>query len=164
MRKQLEENVALNDARNVVVVPYGISDRAERRLFLHDKRNSGESHFGAPSEDGLELRRLQDVIPEEDLRRVCYIKIDVEGMEEAVLADLHQLLPRLSPNLTIVAELRICEPLREILARYRAAGFQAYRLENEYPIYRYTSGEVFPAAPIESFPDEMIDAALVRRG
>ena len=34
MRKQLEENAALNDARNVVVVPYGISDRAERRSVL----------------------------------------------------------------------------------------------------------------------------------
>jgi FkbM family methyltransferase len=164
LRRELEENVALNDARNVVVVPYGISDRAERRVFLHDAWNPGESHFGGLSEGGLELRRLQDVIPEDDLSRVCYIKIDVEGMEGAVLSDLYRLLPRLSRNLTIVAELRIGENLREILARYRAAGFEAYRLENQYSIYKYTSPEVRPARPIDSFPDAMIDAALVRRG
>ena len=45
----------------------------------------------------------------------------------------------------------------------RAAGFQAYRLENEDSIYRYTSPEVFAAMPMDSFPDAMIDAALVRR-
>jgi FkbM family methyltransferase len=167
LRVRLQENLALNEVHNVVVVPFGISDRTERRAFYPEThtRNTGESHFGEPSQDGLELRRLQDVISEEDLGRVSLIKVDVEGMEAIVLKDLLTLVPQLNPNLTIVAEVRMCERLRVLLTRYRDAGFVPWLLENEYPIYRYTCSRVLPARRMSEFPaDGQIDVALTRAG
>lgn len=165
LRARLEENLALNGVRNVVVVPFGISDRAERRAFHAEThtRNTGESHFGELSEDGLPLRRLQDVISAEDLPRVSLIKVDVEGMEAAVLADLLTLAPRLNPDLTIIAEIRMSESLWGLLDRYREAGFSPSTLENEYPIYDYASGQVSPAQPMMRYPAKgQIDIALTR--
>ena len=165
LRARLEENLALNHLRNVVVVPFGISDRAERRAFYSETktRNTGESHFGELSEDGLPLRRLQDVISEEDLARVSLVKVDVEGMEATVLADLLTLAPQLNPNLTIIAEVRMCESLCGLLDRYRDAGFFPSLLENEYQIYHYASGQVSPARPMRCFPVKgQIDIALAR--
>lgn len=167
LRARLRENLVLNGAQNVLVVPFGISDRTERRAFYPEThtRNTGESHFGEPSQDGLELRRLRDVISEGDLGRVGLIKVDVEGMEAIVLNDLLTLVPRLHPNLTIVAELRMCESVRVLLTRYRDAGFVPWLLENEYPIYRYTCSRVLAASPMSDFPDDgQIDIALTRAG
>ena len=100
---------------------------------------------------------------EEDLARVRLVKVDVEGMEATVLADLLTLSPQLNPNLTIIAEVRMCESLRGSLERYRDAGFFPSLLENKYPIYDYTSGQVSPAKPMPHFPVEgQIDIALAR--
>jgi len=165
IRERLLANLELNRIANVTVVPYGISDRSERRMFTLSKANHGASHFDAPSEDGLELRRLSEVIPEAELTRVSLIKIDVEGMELQVMRDILKLLPRLPPDVTITAELRIDDTLKALLAQFRLLGFRTMLLKNDYKMWRYSRGEVSDPEPVEQqLPVGQHDVALVRGG
>lgn len=161
IRLRLEDALRRNAVTNVTVVPYGISDRSERRAFTISAANLGASHFGEPSEDGLELRRLGDVIPADQLARLSFIKIDVEGMEGAVMRDIATLLPQLPQELTLCAELRMNAELRAVVQDFRDAGMGSLHLPNRYSMFDY------PAHPIEAEPcddpgDGQIDLALVR--
>jgi FkbM family methyltransferase len=162
IRARLEDALTRNGITNVTVIPYGISDRSERRSFEQASANLGASKFGEVSDDGIELRRLADVIPAEDLARLSFIKLDVEGMEAPVMRDLTGLLGRLPQELTICAELRIDPEMQELLARFRDAGFAFLDLPNRYTMFDY------PAHPLEaaeiSVPNTgQLDLALVRR-
>lgn len=162
IRARLEDALTRNGIRNVIVVPYGISDRTERRSFSLSSANLGASKFGEPSEDGIELRRLSEVIPAADLARLSFIKIDVEGMEAPVMRDLCEILPQLPRALTVCAELRIDEEMQRILAAFSASGFSAEILPNAYSMFAYPTP---PAEPqIAPIPREgQHDLALTRR-
>jgi FkbM family methyltransferase len=161
IRLRLEDALHRNGIRNVVVVPYGISDRIERRSFTISTANLGASKFGAPSEDGLELRRLADVIPAEDLARLSFMKIDVEGMEDAVMRDVAGLLADLPRSLTLCAELRVNAAMREVLAPFCDAEFRFLHIPNRYTMFDYPA---HPTAtePCPELPDGQFDFALVR--
>lgn len=162
IRARLEDALARNGITNVTVIPYGISDRSERRSFEQASANLGASKFGEVSEDGIELRRLADVIPAADLARLSFIKLDVEGMEAPVMRDLAGMLGRLPHELTICAELRIDPEMQALLAQFRTAGFSFLELPNRYTMFDY------PAHPLEAVEIEtpctgQLDLALVRR-
>ena len=161
IRLRLEDALTRNAVTNVTIVPYGISDRTERRAFTISAANLGASHFGEPSEDGLELRRLADVIPADQLARLSFIKIDVEGMEGAVMRDIATLLPALPQELTLCAELRMNAELRAILEDFRKAGMSSLHLPNRYSMFDYPAHPTAPE-PCDAPGDGQIDLALVR--
>jgi len=162
IRARLEDALARNGITNVTVIPYGISDRSERRSFEQASANLGASKFGEVSEDGIELRRLADVIPAQDLARLSFIKLDVEGMEAPVMRDLAGLLGTLPRELTICAELRIDPEMQELLAQFGKAGMKFLELPNRYTMFDYPD---HPLEPIEiAVPGTgQLDLALVRR-
>ncbi len=162
IRARLEDALARNVIANVTVIPYGISDRSERRSFEQASANLGASKFGAVSEDGIELRRLADVIPPQDLARLSFIKLDVEGMEAPVMRDLAGLLGQLPRELTICAELRIDPEMQALLAQFREAGFTFFELPNRYTMFDYPAHPL-AAAEIAEPPLGQLDLALVRR-
>ena len=162
IRARLENALARNAIANVTVIPYGISDRGERRSFEQASVNLGASKFGEVSEDGIELRRLADVIPPDHFARLSFIKLDVEGMEAPVMRDLVELLDRLPQELTICAELRVDHEMQALLARFREAGMTILEIPNRYTMFDY------PAHPLEAVEIEapgtgQLDLALVRR-
>jgi FkbM family methyltransferase len=162
IRARLEDALARNAITNVTVIPYGISDRSERRAFEQASANLGASKFGEVSEDGIELRRLADVIPAEDLARLSFIKLDVEGMEAPVMRDLAGMLGELPRELTICAELRIDPEMQEMLAQFRTAGFAFRELPNRYTMFDYPDHPL-EAVEIETPDTGQLDLALVRR-
>jgi FkbM family methyltransferase len=165
IRARLQRNIRLNSADNIQVVPYGISNRSERRVFTLARGNLGASKFGAEvAEGGLELRQLIDVIAPEVLARVTLIKVDVEGMEAAVLSDVAELLPKLSPNVVVASELRRSPEIEQILARFESAGFGLLLLENDYSMYAYAAGQVSTPRMIATLPEGQHDVALVPAG
>ena len=160
--KKLRDNLALNQSDNVVVMPYGISDKAERREFVLDGSNLGASHFGQPSDNGLELVRLRSIIEATDLSRVSIVKVDVEGFEVPVLRDILNLISELGAQLTIVSEIRNTPEACALLKDFRASGFRALALSNEYRIIDYIDGSVAPPCEVTELPRGQTDIALVR--
>jgi len=162
IRARLEAQLALNQVTNVTVIPYGISDRAERRAFHLSAANLGASRFGEPTaQGGLELRRLAEAVPASWLARARFVKIDVEGMEAPVLRDIMTLLPDLPHDVCLCAELRIDDDLRPILAELQASGFAALELPNHYSMFDYPTHPT-SALPANDFADGQVDIALKR--
>jgi FkbM family methyltransferase len=162
IRARLEQALALNGLGNVTVIPYGISDRAERRSFHLSQANMGASRFGeAVAEGGIELRRLADVVPADMLARLSFIKIDVEGMEVAVMRDIARIMPQLPQALTLCAELRMDEAMQAIVRDFQDAGMECLLLPNLYTMFDYPSHPLAPQAVDEPGPGQL-DVALVR--
>lgn len=164
IRARLQDALERNGLTNVTVVPYGISDRAERRSFILSSANLGASRFGAVSEgeEGIELRRLVDVIPAEMLPRLGFIKIDVEGMEAAVMRDIAAMLPSLPQQLTLCAELRMDDEMRQIVRDFQGHGMECLLLPNHYTMFAYP-GHPLEAEKVEDPGSGQLDVALIRR-
>lgn len=172
IRARLERHLELNGVRNVVVLPFGVSNRSEERyLKLSGESNCGDTHFvDDPGEANIEgrlpLRRLVDLVPAADLARCGLIKVDVEGMEVEVLEDLLENLPLMRRKLTICAEIRRFESSAErvdgLVRRFREAGFELLRLDNRYGHADYARAAARPPERAERLPDGQHDVALVR--
>jgi FkbM family methyltransferase len=170
--ERLKRNIALNELSNVVVLNYGISNKAEERYFqLSGDTNCGTSHFvDGPNEGNIEgklpLRRLVDVIPMADLGRATLIKIDVEGMEIEVLEDLLDILELFPAKITICVELRrdggASSPADDIVRRFRKAGFVLYTIDNRYTLSAYAKGNWRQPKAVDCLPDGQHDLAFVR--
>jgi FkbM family methyltransferase len=164
IRVRLQDAITRNGLTNVTVVPYGISDRAERRSFILSSANLGASRFGAVSEgeDGIELRRLVDVIPADMLPRLGFIKIDVEGMEASVMRDIAALAPSLPQQLTLCAELRMDEEMQGIVRDFQAMGMECQLLPNRYTMFDYPHHPL-EAEKVDDPGTGQLDVALIRR-
>lgn len=164
IRVRLEDALTRNGITNVTVVPVGISDRAERRKFVLSNANLGASHFGEVSEgeEGIELRRLADVIPQDMLPRLGFIKIDVEGMEAPVMRDIATMLPSLPQQLTLCAELRMDDEMRHIVRGFQGEGMDCLVLPNLYSMFDYPAHPLDPEQADEPGTGQL-DVALVRR-
>ena len=100
----------------------------------HVGHNCGSNRIvvgqGGESVDGLPLR---DIVGG-DLRRLRFIKIDIEGSEEPVLTGILGLLP----NCQRISSLPLVSPTSAgHVARFIAAGFRAYAIQNVYTIDYY---------------------------
>jgi FkbM family methyltransferase len=172
IRARLEHNIAINNLQNVVVLPYGISNKAEERyLQLSSSDNSGESRFvDDPTEKNLEgklpLRRLVDLVPAEALARASLVKVDVEGMEVEVLEDLLDNLGVFPGKISICAEVRRfgdgAARVDALIDRFRRAGFVLYRFDNRYLHSDYAKQTSRAPQLMEALPEGQHDVAFVR--
>jgi len=171
IRQWLEENISLNRLGNVVVIPYGISDRPETRVFhVNTANNLGGSYFGERHDEQtstpntLQLKRLTDVIPAPELSRTVVIKVDVEGMEDVVLLDLLSNL-HLFPELKlIVAELRFDNSgsMASLTRKFVSKRFETYLLPNSYDAAFYVARTKPQAKVTREFTTGMHDVAFLR--
>ena len=102
------ENTRRNAAANVTVVPCGVSDQPGRVDF-HMSDFCLDSHCGPPpsgQRDAVRVRsaplvRLDDWQEEQRLDRVDFIKMDIEGAEEAAIRGAERLIARCRPRWSI---------------------------------------------------------------
>lgn len=172
IRRNLEQNIELNQLNNIKVIPYGISNQTEvRNFYLNTGRNLGSSHFGeACAHDKLEkgvsqLRRLTEVVSAQDLARTAIIKVDVEGMEYQVLGDLFENLSLFPQELLIMAELRFDGggALESLALDFTKKGFETYLLPNRYDGEFYAASNRMPPKPIHRLPLGQHDIAFLRK-
>lgn len=132
----LSKNLERNDCRNVVPCNVAAAAMACKvGIEPGHVHNSGSNRIvigqGGASIDGLPLR---DIVGG-DLRRVRFIKIDIEGSEEPVLTEILGLLPELPEDLIIAAEISLASAGH--VAHFIGAGFRAYAIQNLYTIDYY---------------------------
>ncbi|RDI44907.1 FkbM family methyltransferase [Nocardia mexicana] len=156
--EQLHVNLILNRCTNVRVVRAAVTaEPGPVRLYVPDRGNSGatttippDDHISQFTAPGLPLA---DLLQPGDLENARMIKVDVEGAEGTVLAQLSRLISRLRPD---------CEILTEITPKWLAAaghtadevlkpltdnGFRAYRVPNSYAPEDMTRAARHPLAP-----------------
>lgn len=96
-------NVALNDLDNVDAIPEGLGER-EATVLIADRPAPADGNLGAlalseiPGDRPVRVRRLDDAFAWPRLR---FVKIDVEGMEAAVLRGAAGTIERFRPALYV---------------------------------------------------------------
>jgi FkbM family methyltransferase len=141
--QQLRANLARNHVTNVRCVNVAAADcRGTLPLFRGPAHNAGETSLfqgpGFESDGTVEAAPLGEILEPQEIARARLIKIDVEGAEGGVLPGLLPALNASRADLELIVEFHpqyLTAPGRtadELVMLAQAAGFQAYRLENEY--------------------------------
>lgn len=138
----LNEHLRLNKAHNVRAInAAAAAEPGTLSIYQGPENNLGATSTLASRGQSLEAKVIADrlsALVGDDLLRARLIKIDVEGAEPPILLDLLSIADSLSPDLEIVVEITPAElsqfgiTVEEIFARFKAAGFNAYLLENFY--------------------------------
>lgn len=171
---KLEENLLRNGASNVRALNVAAA-RAPGRVRLHagPRANTGRSTTvewsRLPVEAEVPAVPLVELIEADQLRRCRIVKIDVEGGELPLLENILDHLECFREDVEFVVEAAPDEIrrsggcLREVVARFRRAGFAAYRIENDYELGSYL-GRLEPRAPraLEAIPAEQVDLVFSR--
>jgi FkbM family methyltransferase len=107
---RLRANIELNRLQNVRVCEVAISDRSGgQELRVATEEKSGHNTLGcfgydsvvAEGNERVTLRRLDDLVGEEGIRRVDLIKMDIEGAEFTALQGCTQTLMAFRPTLLL---------------------------------------------------------------
>jgi len=160
--RELEANLVRNHALNVRSVNIAASDRAGKvRLFRGPEHNFGETSMfefpGFQPEGEVEAAPLGAILKPGEMSSARLIKIDVEGAEAAVLPGLIPLLSSSRPDLELIVEFHpqfLTAPgssADELVKRFSAIGFQAYRLQNDYwPLSYFRDRREQPPLPLHA--------------
>lgn len=134
----LTRNLELNGSRNVLARNIAATAISCRVTIQHpDSGNSGTNTIKIGSDAGgvdVEGLPFRDIVGE-DLRRVRFIKIDIEGSEEPVLSAILDALSELPDDLIVASE--VSPASADHVAGFVAAGFRAYAVQNSYDIDYY---------------------------
>lgn len=104
---KLKKNCSLNFFQNIEIIENGLGD--ERSVFSMieaDQHNTGMNRISADEKSGkaatqIEVIKLDDFTVEKGLRKIDFIKIDVEGFEMKVLRGSERTLREFKPKLFI---------------------------------------------------------------
>jgi FkbM family methyltransferase len=160
--EKLHRNIEVNDFQNVRVNPFGLSDEnAVHELYLPNEkedriRNTGRATVNEIQDENeefqkeeIETRRLDSYVQDNNIKRIDFIKIDVEGEELSVLKGGTDTIREYQPKITM-------ELNRNHLDRAGASPQEVldYWDEQEYSVYRIGyDGEVVPIHGADQFDE-----------
>jgi FkbM family methyltransferase len=122
----LRRNLAWNDCRNAIVVPFAAHSTRGMMSLALDERNRGGHHLVPPGATGVTVPcvRLDDLVPD----TVDVLKVDAQGHDHEVIAGAERTIAG-NPGMIVMTELSNRELARRgvnpesVLAGYRALGF-----------------------------------------
>lgn len=105
VRELLEKKITKNNIKNIEIIPLGLSQSSQRlEYFEPPDNNSGIGsfdplHYSKNSKTGLffEVIAGDDFVQKNAIKKIDFIKIDVEGFEHFVLEGLRESLNRYRP-------------------------------------------------------------------
>ncbi len=105
--KYLEQTIAANSVGNVLAFPVAASDATAKLPLFISRDNRGDNRMYSPGGKWptveVEAVPADDLLAENTIDTVDFIKIDVQGYEPKVIAGLRDTITR-SPKLTLLAE------------------------------------------------------------
>ena len=143
----LQQNVQANGLSHVTALNVGLSDaETTQTLYVELSGNLGESSLTLANltsdqylEDTITLRVGDTVVQEQGVATVDFIKIDVEGHEQAVIRGLHQTIRASRPVILMEWELEKDWLLSELAQPEVLEGYVFYPLIwNTSPEYWHT--------------------------
>ena len=129
----LERNIALNGLEGKVSCHnFGLGKESSRgSIAQFDEGNIGGTKIAADSEGTLTIRSLDEWAGTQNLDRVDFVKIDVEGFEIFVIEGGLETLKRFQPDIFI----ECFKPRqKQVFAALASIG---YRVVKEFPDYNY---------------------------
>jgi len=109
IRKSLEETVRINRLNNIIIVPFALGDKVEKlKISIAPDNNigggwgasSGIKDFGGEYEIVPQIT-LDNFIQNNNIQKVDFIKMDIEGMERNALRGAIETLRKFKPKLAI---------------------------------------------------------------
>jgi FkbM family methyltransferase len=165
--KKLVSNIGLNPGYEKIISPLkvGFSDKKEVRFWNEDKQNRGNVSFlflDSNQDERVELIPFDHFISEQNLERLDFVKIDVEGMEYEVIKGAVESISKYKPILwyetgsfekgfwaEILRGEKVVLATENILS---AMGYRFYKLdsgritETRYPYLKYNTLAVWEGA------------------
>lgn len=134
--RRLIENVELNGCGNVQALNVAATGEPCRvKIERTDLRNSGKNAIARDDAEGSVEGWTFEKIAGENISRLSFIKIDIEGAEAPILEDILRLSEHLSENLIIASE--ISDSSIHFIERFAREGFSVYAIVNVYSIDYY---------------------------
>ena len=141
-RKQLSDNIALNNLSNVEVLPFAVGNRNEKAtIYLADADNFGMTAMVLPENfsgktETVEKISLDKWAEQNPLPKLDLIKIDTEGAEMEVLSGMQSLLQRQQPAVLI-------EVINEQLDKFESSAVDLYNYldNNRYRAFEIVTGK-----------------------
>jgi len=103
----LKENVKLNNFSNISIIPFAVSNKnCISKFFLnesYDTRNQLESNLPSKNIVDVKVISLDEFCNQENLKKVDFIKMDIEGSEPKALEGMMKIITA-NPNLKIITE------------------------------------------------------------
>lgn len=130
----LTANLKLNDSRNVSARNVAATGSACRVAVKRGERHNSGSNSVVVGEGDIEGVTLRDLVGQ-DIGRVSFIKIDIEGSEAPILDAILETLPALSDTVVVASE--VSPESASSVARFLGAGFRVYAIQNIYTIDYY---------------------------
>jgi len=118
----LRESVRLNNVLNIQIEPYALGGADKKiRFFLDDYNIGGSSGFESRGhEEIVEQITLDKFVKENNIQKINFIKIDVEGMERNLLTGAESTIKKFKPKIAICIYHRPDDPqiLQEMLSNF----------------------------------------------
>jgi FkbM family methyltransferase len=133
--RRLEFNVRANPGVPITIIPKALSDEAGVVAVELDRRDRGGTrtkkiHQAAESTGTVRVpsQTLLDVLAGEDVDTVDALKIDVEGLEDVILAPFFRdAPPQLRPRLVIIEDSRLSWKV-DLMSVMRGCGYELVAL------------------------------------
>lgn len=160
----IRNNAALNDIDNIYVIQRAISDKREVL-----STNEDLTHCSFVSDDSsstyknqIEAVTLDDLFFAGELAKIAYIHLDVEGMENRVIAGATTLIELCRPIIAFEQHLEQ-DPFLELSAHIAEKGYTVYLINEVLPGCRPDCRN-FIAFPNDSFDDTIVETLNTHLG
>jgi FkbM family methyltransferase len=157
------DNSALNGIENVVVIQRAISDKREVLSTNEDLTHcTFVSDDSATYKNQIEAVSLDDLFFAGELSKIAYIHLDVEGMENRVIAGATSLIEICRPIIAFEQHLEQ-DPFLELSAHIAEKGYTVYLINEVLPGCRPDCRN-FIAFPNDSFDDKIVETLNTHLG
>ena len=149
----LTKNIERNYRSNITALQIAVAlERAILPFYKSVNSNVGMSSLinrpGSELEANVQCGPLQDYLTGDDWRRTRFIKIDVEGAEEGVIACIAQVIHLLPPDVEISVEIDGSDCAATTFRKLQDLGFRAFDLGSTYSLDDYLTYRPSRLAPI----------------